>query len=190
MQYLFQIAVKKTLKPEVAIPLIRLGEFLRSICSKVIEVDDIKMLQKEIIEILCQLEMNFPPAFFDIMVHLPIHLCNEIKFGGLVHQRWMYSIERYLGKLKRYVRNKSKPEGSIAEGYLADECLTFCARFLGDFEKKSSNAIPNVQTSGYPLGSGKNKEGKAFTLCEDTWITAHRYVLFNYDDKEVEKLIE
>ena len=188
MQYLLQIAVKKTLKPEVAIPLIRLGEFMRSICSKVIEVEDFKNLQKQIIEILCQLEMNFPPAFFDIMVHLPIHLCNEIELGGPVHQRWMYSIERYLGKLKRYVRNKSKPEGSIAEGYLADECLIFCSRFLGD--DSVSNAIRNVEASGYPIGLGKNKDGKAFNLCEDTWISAHRYVLFNYDDKEVEKLIE
>ncbi|WOH09924.1 hypothetical protein DCAR_0729384 [Daucus carota subsp. sativus] len=132
--------------------------------------------------------MNFPPAFFDIMVHLPIHLCNEIELGGPVHQRWMYSIERYLGKLKRYVRNKSKPEGSIAEGYLADECLIFCSRFLGD--DSVSNAIRNVEASGYPIGLGKNKDGKAFNLCEDTWISAHRYVLFNYDDKEVEKLIE
>ncbi|KAL8107028.1 hypothetical protein AgCh_023727 [Apium graveolens] len=46
MQYLFQITVKKALKPEVAIRLIRLGEFFRGICSKVIEVDDVKKLQK------------------------------------------------------------------------------------------------------------------------------------------------
>ena len=33
-------------------------------------------------------------------------------------------------KLKGYVRNKAHPEGSIAEGYVADECLTFCSRYL------------------------------------------------------------
>ncbi|XP_063942849.1 uncharacterized protein LOC135150469 [Daucus carota subsp. sativus] len=49
MQYLLEIAVKKALKPEVAVPLIRLGEFLRKICSKVIEVEDIKKLQQDII---------------------------------------------------------------------------------------------------------------------------------------------
>ncbi|KAK1368456.1 hypothetical protein POM88_034548 [Heracleum sosnowskyi] len=48
---------KGTLKKEVEIPLIRLGEFLRGICTKVIELDDVKRLQQEIIEILCQLEM-------------------------------------------------------------------------------------------------------------------------------------
>ncbi|XP_074374561.1 uncharacterized protein LOC141714968 [Apium graveolens] len=54
--------------------------------------------------------------FFDIMVHLPVHLCREVEYGGPEHQRCMFAIERYLGKLKGYVRNRSRPEGSIAEG--------------------------------------------------------------------------
>lgn len=53
LHYLLQFAVKKSLKPEVAVPLIRLGEFLRSIWSKVIDLNDLKRLQQEIIEILC-----------------------------------------------------------------------------------------------------------------------------------------
>ncbi|KAL5761833.1 hypothetical protein ACOSP7_018097 [Xanthoceras sorbifolium] len=32
--------------------------------------------------------------------------------------------------LKGYVRNKARPEGSIAEGYLIDECLTFCSQYI------------------------------------------------------------
>jgi len=42
----------------------------------------------------------------------------------------MYPIERYLCRLKNYVRNKSYLEGSIAERYLAEEALTFCSRYL------------------------------------------------------------
>ncbi|WJX78264.1 hypothetical protein P8452_61508 [Trifolium repens] len=49
------------------------------------------------------------------MVHLVVHLVEEAKLGGPVHYRWMYPIERYLGHLKSYVRNKARPEGSIAE---------------------------------------------------------------------------
>ncbi|XP_074377722.1 uncharacterized protein LOC141719247 [Apium graveolens] len=116
LQFLFQFAVVKTLKPEVEIPLMRLGAFFRGICGKVIELEDVEKLPNEIIEILCELEMIFPSAFFDIMVHLPIHLCKEIEFGGPVHLRWMFGVESYLCKLKSYVRNRSKPEGCIAEG--------------------------------------------------------------------------
>jgi hypothetical protein len=30
--------------------------------------------------------MIFPPAFFDIMIHLPVHLAEEAKMGGTVLQ--------------------------------------------------------------------------------------------------------
>ncbi|WCJ25500.1 hypothetical protein M5689_007379 [Euphorbia peplus] len=50
------------------------------------------------------------------MVHLAVHLATEAKLAGPVQYRWMYPIERFLRKLKCYVRNKSRPEGSIAEG--------------------------------------------------------------------------
>ncbi|XP_058766785.1 uncharacterized protein LOC131640406 [Vicia villosa] len=50
---------------------------------KVIQVEDLDYLEEEIAEILYQLEMMFPPSFFDIMVYLPIHLVNEVRLGGL-----------------------------------------------------------------------------------------------------------
>ena len=188
LQYLLQFAAIKTLKPEVAIPLIRLGSFFRGICGKVIQLDDVEKLQNEIIEILCQLETIFPPAFFDIMVHLPIHLCKEIEFGGPVHLRWMFGIERYLSKLKSYVRNWSKPEGCIAEGYMVEECLTFCSRFLADDSKNKLNSMKS--NVGSHIGSRRNKDGKAIHLAEKIWINAHRYVLFNCGNMEIEQLIE
>ncbi|XP_052115062.1 uncharacterized protein LOC127745701 [Arachis duranensis] len=64
------------------------------------------------------------------MVHLPIHLANEVRLGGPVQFRWMYPPERYMCILKSYVRNKSCPEDSIAEAYLAEKCLAFCSRYL------------------------------------------------------------
>lgn len=187
LQYLLQFAAVKTLKPEVAIPLVRLGAFFRGICAKVIALEDVQKLQEEVIEILCQLETIFPPAFFDIMVHLPVHLCKEVEFGGPVHLRWMFGIERYLCKLKSYVRNRSKPEGSMAEGYLAEECLTFCSRFLNDGGEIKANENKNV---GYLIGSRRNKDGKSIHLEEKVWVDAHRYVLFNCGNVEIEKLIE
>ena len=82
-------------------------------------MQDLDRLQKEIVEILYRLKMIFIINFFEIMVHLTIHLVDEIKLGGPVHRRWMFPIEQDLCKLKSFVRNWSRPEESIAEGYLA-----------------------------------------------------------------------
>ena len=191
LHYLLQFAARKSLKPEVAKPMIRLSAFLRGLWSKVVNLDDVKRLQEEIVDILCQFEIIFPPAFFDIMVHLPVHLCNEIQYGGPEHLRCMYPIERYLGKLKSYVRNRSKPEGSIAEGYLADECVTFCSRFLGGEEGNSNTDFGRCpKNKEYHIGTRRNKDGKVFQLEDSDWKECHTYNLFNSDNKEIETLLE
>lgn len=51
-------------------------------------------MEKDIAVILCKLEEIFPPAFFDVMVHLAVHLPREAILGGPVQYRWMYPIER------------------------------------------------------------------------------------------------
>ena len=56
--------------------------------------------------------------------------------GGPVCMRWMFPFERYMKKLKNYVRNKAKPEGSIAEGYVAEEALSFCSMYLRDVKNR------------------------------------------------------
>ncbi|CAL9013230.1 unnamed protein product, partial [Prunus brigantina] len=64
------------------------------------------------------------------MIHLPIHLAQEARIGGPVQFRWMYPFERYMKELKGYVKNRSKPEGCIAEKYLAEECSRFCSGYM------------------------------------------------------------
>jgi hypothetical protein len=98
------------------IPLIDISRFFNGICSKELVEADLDKLSSSIKETLCRLEMIFPPAFFDIMMHLPVHIAEEAKLGGPVSYRWMYPVERYLLTLKGYVRNKAHPEGSIAQG--------------------------------------------------------------------------
>jgi hypothetical protein len=198
LHYLLQIAITSTMPKSVAQPLIRLGCFFRSLCQKVIQIHDLNNLEDEIAEVLCQLEMVFPPSFFDVMVHLPIHLANEARLGGPVQFRWMYPIERYLCKLKGYVRNRSRPEGSIAEGYLAEEAITLCSRYLHTsvdtrLNRRSRNCdnsdlidvdeIDYFTSIGRPLGGKKN--GKPFHLDFDSLAQAHRYILFNCDEVQV-----
>ena len=41
---------------------------------------------------------------------------------------------RFLASLKALVRNRAQPEGSIAEGYIAQECIIFCSRYFQGVE--------------------------------------------------------
>jgi hypothetical protein len=53
-----------------------------------------KRLETNIIQIICKLEIIFPPSFPDLIEHLPIHLSFKTKVGGLVQYRWMYPFKR------------------------------------------------------------------------------------------------
>nr|GFA29891.1 hypothetical protein [Tanacetum cinerariifolium] len=51
---------------------------------------------------------------------------------------------RYMKKLKNYVRNKAKPDGSIAKGYVAEEALTFSSHYFHDVTTKFNCLDRNV----------------------------------------------
>ncbi|XP_060968485.1 uncharacterized protein LOC133036031 [Cannabis sativa] len=94
------------------------------IMQRVLAVGVRKFLPRDTATTITQL------SFFDIMIHLVLHLPEEAILGGLIFMRWMYPFERYMKKLKNYVGNKARPEGSIAEGYVADEAVTFCSMYF------------------------------------------------------------
>ncbi|GKE01592.1 hypothetical protein Tco_1389575, partial [Tanacetum coccineum] len=144
MQRLLPYGLQQYLPPDVAKPLIELCLFFKQICSQTLMVDDMLKAQSKVIDILCNLELIYPPAFFDIMIHLVIHLPLEAIFGGPIRPRWMYLFERYMKKLKNYVRNKAKSEGSIAEGYVAEEALTFTSHYFRDVTTKFNRPNRNV----------------------------------------------
>ncbi|KAI5313329.1 hypothetical protein L3X38_042503 [Prunus dulcis] len=85
-----------------------------------------RCLRHDIVQVLCKFEMIFPPAFFTSMMHVMVHLPKEALLAGPVNYRWMYPIERLLGELKKSVRNRAKPKGSIIEAWVQYESLTFC----------------------------------------------------------------
>ena len=86
------------------------------------------------------------------------------------------------------MRNRSRPEGSIAEGYLAEECLTFCSRYLHGVETRSTRAPRNyddgtIETNQMSLifsrpGRALGKE-TSINLKHDAGGQMHRYILFN-----------
>ena len=160
--------------------------FFKGLCAKVLDLDELDKMESQIALTLCEMEKLFPPSFFTIMVHLTIYLISEAKLGGHVHYRWMYPVERYLMRLKSYVRNKAQPEGSIAEGYIKDECLTFCSRYFEGvetiFNRPPRNDEQIREKEMYILNSGGRKLGKVeiIELDYNSFAQAHRYVLLNH----------
>ena len=107
---------------------------------------------------------------------------------------------RYLGKLKRYVSNKGKPEGSMANAYMREEAAIFCSYYFGDHvPTKASRPSRNADTfevqedddvsisifrvSGRPIG-----EEKTEWLTDKELKAATYYVLSNC--AEVDKFME
>lgn len=68
--------------------------FFYLLCSKVLSRQAIQVAKDMVVEALCVLEKHFPLAFFDISIHLVVHLADEALICGPVPQRWMYPFER------------------------------------------------------------------------------------------------
>ncbi|XP_033514313.1 uncharacterized protein [Nicotiana tomentosiformis] len=128
LQHILPLALRGMLSKEVCEPVIELSLFFNVLGSKELRIDDLEQIEAQIPITLCKLEKVFPPSFFDVMVHLPIHLASEAKIAGPIHYRWMYPVEQWLNFLKSLIDNRACPEGSIAEGYIANECMTLCSR--------------------------------------------------------------
>lgn len=126
------VAIRGILPPKVRHTIQRLYASFNAIGQKVIDPEDLDGLQTDIVNTLCHLEMFFPLSFFDIMVHLPVHLVKQTKLCGLAFLREMWPFERYMGVLKSYVRNRAELKGSIIEGYTTEEAIELCVNYMSD----------------------------------------------------------
>jgi hypothetical protein len=92
--------------------------------------------------------------------------------------------------VKGYVRNKAHPEGSIAEGYILEECLTFFSRFL-DMDTKENcvnrREIVNVNEppSDLSIFSEMDYNRRGQTIDEippDEFQKMRHYIICNCDE--------
>ncbi|XP_066385135.1 uncharacterized protein [Miscanthus floridulus] len=143
LQRIIPAGLRGLVRKDVYEAVAELGTFFRELCSRNLRIDVVKRLKEEIPLILCKLEKIFPPAFFDVMVHLAVHLPNEALLRGPVQYGWMYPIERRLGSLKNFVRNRARLEGSIAKAYMASDTLTFCSRYMEDIDNRFNHHDDN-----------------------------------------------
>lgn len=94
MQQLLAIAIRHILPKATKLVLLEVSAIFRQLCFKKLSPVSLDLLKKRVALVLCQMEKIFPPSFFDIMVHLLVHLPEEAAIAGPVQFRWMYPIER------------------------------------------------------------------------------------------------
>ena len=95
MKQLLSVAVRGLLPKGPRLEILRMCAFFNLLCQRVIDVEHISVIEAEIVETLCMFERFFPPSFFDIMVHLTVHLGREARLCGPVQfVGCMYPFER------------------------------------------------------------------------------------------------
>lgn len=93
VQRLLPVALRHVLPPLIWETITEWCYFFRDISATTLNVQHVEQLGRNIVEIICKMEKIFPPAFFDVMEHLPIHMPYEALNGGPVQYRWMYPFE-------------------------------------------------------------------------------------------------
>ncbi|BBG97908.1 Ankyrin repeat family protein, partial [Prunus dulcis] len=158
-------------------PIILLSRFFSQLTAKTLRRTDMFQLRHDIVQVLCKFEMIFPPAFFTSMMHVMVHLPEEALLAGPVNYRWMYPIERLLGELKKSVRNRAKPEGSIVEAWVQYESLTFCGMYLKMW-RRLSIVLSVITTERTALWRSWTRE----SFSRNDMEVAHWFVLNNCDE--------
>ncbi|XP_073030675.1 uncharacterized protein [Primulina eburnea] len=188
MQHFLPILIRDALPKHVRYAIIRLCFFFKDICCKVIDVAKLDKLQSDLVVTLCLLEQYFPPSFFDVMLHLTVHLVREVRLCGPVYFRWMYPFERSMKVLKSYVGSRKHPEGCIVQRYSAEEAIEFCSEYLNDLDPiglPQSNLDPksNIVACKTPIVVPQVDLQQAhLTVLENTeevspYVIEHKYFL-------------
>lgn len=140
LQQVLPLCLRNVGHPKVVGAVMRVSRLFRKICAKVVDADRKISMLEEVAETVCTLEKELPPSVFVIMMHLQIHLVEELFICGPVHTRWMYPFERYMRGLKGFVKNKAKPEGSMAYGYMREESIGFLNEYLSQYTPTTKRA--------------------------------------------------
>jgi len=90
------IAIRAINPVWIKVAVTRLCYFFNRISQKVIECDELVSLKEFAVETVSQFEMCFPLVFFNVMVHLVVHLVSQIEALSpmYLHEMWMY--ERFM----------------------------------------------------------------------------------------------
>jgi hypothetical protein len=70
---------------EPGMAIMKLSYVFRQICVKVWNPIDIRNLWEDVAITLSLLEKEFHPTFFDVMIHLLLHVVDELDVCGPIH---------------------------------------------------------------------------------------------------------
>jgi hypothetical protein len=168
--------------------LAELSHFFRTLCAKEICPKMMKKLHAKVPELICKLEVIFPPGFFTPMAHLILHLANEAYLGGPVQFRWQFVIERLFKYIRKKCGNKCKIEASMAEAYVLEEVSNATTTYYADDIPTLHNKLSryNIDEPKYKpelllfQGQGGKAGGsKNYTMTMQEWEDIMFYVLIN-----------
>ncbi|XP_052137571.1 uncharacterized protein LOC127756216, partial [Oryza glaberrima] len=174
MTQLLPVLIRGILPDNVRATITKLCAFMNAISQKVIDLDRLEALQNEVVQCLVSFELIFPPSFFNIMTHLLCHLVKEIRILGPLYLHNMFPFERYMGALKKYVRNRARPEASIAKGYGTEEVIELCVEFIEDLRPIR---VPESRHEGRLRGKGTLGRKATMTVDNNLFRKAHFTVL-------------
>ncbi|XP_075504202.1 uncharacterized protein LOC142541586 [Primulina tabacum] len=86
--------------------------------------------------------------------------------------------------LKGYVKNRARPEGCIAECYLAEVRMAFCSAYIKNASSFGVRSNRNDDLEDGLLEGRPISKGKENILEDHVLQAAHRYVLFNTAEVE------
>ncbi|XP_056695260.1 uncharacterized protein [Spinacia oleracea] len=173
MQVFLPIAIRGIFPKHVRNVITRLCLFFNTICNKVLDPEELDKLQANVVVTLCQFETYFPPSFYDIMVHLVVHLVREIKLWGPVFMRWTYPFERHIGCMQRKVRNPARPEASMIQGTMSAEIGAFISEYMS---RDEPIGLPKSRHEGRLEGKG-TIGAKDINVPLEKHMQAHLFVL-------------
>ena len=98
---------------------------------------------------------------------------------------------------KGYVRNTSKPDGTIAEAYVVDEALTFFSRYIRDMDTRFDHPERNwdqpISGGDHQLHRFKDRVrltgAHKIEMLEDQRETMHWYILNKCADDTVQEYL-
>lgn len=105
---------------------------------------------------------------------------DEVEIAGTVHARWMFFLERFMKTLKGFVRQRARPEGSMAEGWLVQESCVFISEYLS---RSQNNVLElwSTKDDDRLVGDVPQGNGVVQRFSEEVRTKVSNYCMMNTD---------